>query len=163
MMKCIFAQLQTFVGSPRLLCNAWFQVFLGGFAAILFTPSSALSINFFSSTIRGKFCGIHLLLFARSFVTAVLSLCSVVAVISKHSRTVFKYNHALVLRVYCHRSSSSLKACIGGHQIFVCKRGFLGTMKSSGPCFVLGLHDFHVVLRSAKKDIGLEWGLMAVF
>lgn len=54
---------------------------------------------FFSSTIRGKFCGIHLLLFARPFVTAVLSLCSVVAVISKHSRTVFKYNHALVLRV----------------------------------------------------------------
>lgn len=54
---------------------------------------------FFSSTIRGKFCGIHPLLFARPFVTAVLSLCSVVAVISKHSRTVFKYNHALVLRV----------------------------------------------------------------
>ena len=44
---------------------------------------------FFSSTIHGKFCGIHLLLFARPFVTAVLSLCSVVAVISKHSRTVF--------------------------------------------------------------------------
>ena len=98
---------------------------------------------FFSSTIRGKFCGIHLLLFARPFVTAVLSLCSVVAVISKHSRTVFKYNHALVLRVYCHRSSGSVKACIGGHQIFVSKQGFLGTMKSSGPCFVRGLPPTH--------------------
>ena len=130
-----------------------FMVALQRFSSRLPRPYQLI---FFSSTIRGKFCGIHPLLFARPFVTAVLSLCSVVAVISKHSRTVFKYNHTLVLRFYCHRSSSSLKACIGGHQIFVCKRGFLGTMKSSGPCFVLGLHDFHVVLRSAKKDIGLE-------
>ena len=103
-------QQQTFVSIPRVLCNAWFQVFFSPTYSVVFNHSIFLYLSPF---VPQTFCTVCLKVLWRTFIKYPC-LCSVVAIISKCYQTVIKYNNVL----FCKRLSalcSCLKAFISNH------------------------------------------------